>query len=167
MEEIWKDLPGFEGLYQVSNLGRIYSVPRYKAKGGIMSGHADKKGYINITLRRNGEQFTQKLHRLVAITFIPNPENLPEVNHKDENKQNNCVDNLEWCTTAYNHEYGTRTLRASTRCGKPIRCIETGVEYPGARWAARELNIDASSITKALKNPNRTCGGYHWQYVEA
>ena len=166
MEEIWKEIPGFEGLYQVSNYGEIRSTPRRGTAGGVMKGHVDQKGYINITLRKDGMQYTQKLHRLIAITFIPNPHNYPEINHKDENKQNNRVDNLEWCTTSYNHEYGTRTLRASIRCGKPIRCIETGVEYPGARWAARELNIDSSSITKALKNPNRTCGGYHWQYIE-
>ena len=166
MEEIWKDVPGFEGLYQVSNYGQIKSTPRRGTAGGIMKGHADRKGYINITLRKDGMQYTQKLHRLVAITFIPNPHNYPEVNHRDENKQNNRIDNLEWCSTSYNHDYGTRTLRASARCGKPIRCIETGIEYQGARWASRELGIDASSITKALKNPNKTCGGYHWQYIE-
>lgn len=166
MEEIWKDVPGFEGLYWVSNYGQIKSVPRRGTTGGIMKGHADRKGYINVTLRKDGMQYTQKLHRLIAITFIPNPHNYPEVNHRDENKQNNRVDNLEWCTTSYNHEYGTRTLRASTRCGKPIRCIETGIEYQGAKWASRELGIDASGITKALKNPNKTCGGYHWQYIE-
>lgn len=166
MEEIWKDVPGFEGLYQVSNYGQIKSTPRRGTAGGIMKGHADRKGYINITLRKDGIQYTQKLHRLIAITFISNPHNYPEVNHRDENKQNNRVDNLEWCTTSYNHEYGTRTLRASTHCGKPIRCVETGVEYQGAKWASKEMGIDASGITKALKNPNRTCGGYHWQYVE-
>ena len=166
MEEIWKDVPGFEGLYQVSNYGQIKSTPRRGTVGGIMKGHADRKGYINITLRKDGKQYTQKLHRLIAITFIPNPHNYPEVNHRDENKQNNRIDNLEWCSTSYNHEYGTRTLRASARCGKPICCVETGVEYQGARQAAREMGIDASGITKALKNPNRTCGGYHWQYVE-
>lgn len=166
MEEIWKEVPGFEGLYQVSNYGQIRSTPRRGTAGGIMKGHIDKKGYINITLRKDGTQYTQKLHRLIAITFIPNPNNYPEVNHKDENKQNNRVDNLEWCTTSYNHEYGTRTVRASTRCGKPIRCVETGIEYQGAKWASKEMGIDSSGITKALKNPNRTCGGYHWQYVE-
>lgn len=166
MEEIWKEVPGFEGLYQVSNYGQIRSTPRRGTTGGIMKGHIDKKGYINITLRKDGAQYTQKLHRLIAITFIPNPNNYPEVNHKDENKQNNRVDNLEWCTTSYNHEYGTRTVRASTRCGKPIRCVETGIEYQGAKWASKELSIDSSGITKALKNLNRTCGGYHWQYVE-
>ena len=162
MEEIWKEVPGYEGYYWVSNFGNVKSVPRQGSRGGIMAGRIDKKGYKDFTFRKDGEQTTMKCHRLVAMAFLPNPNNLPEVNHKDENKLNNRVDNLEWCTTAYNHEYGTRTLR----CGKPIRCVETGVEYAGAKWAANELALDASTITKALKNPNRTCGGYHWEYIE-
>lgn len=159
--EIWQDLEGYEGIYEVSSFGQIRSYPRQGTKGGIMVGHADKKGYINITLRKDGIQQTQKLHRLIAKTFIPNPNNLPEVNHKDENKLNNRIDNLEWCTTAYNHEYGTRTLR----CGKPVICVETNITYAGARWAGTELGLDPSSITKCAKNPNKTCGGYHWKYV--
>ena len=160
--EVWKDLVGFEGLYEVSNLGQIRSMPRRGTRGGIMSGHADAKGYINITLRKDGQQFTQKLHRLIAITFIPNPDNLPDINHKDEDKRNNRVDNLEWCSAKYNNGYGTRTLR----CGKPVVCVETGKRYDGAKWAANELNLDPSSITKCVKNPQSTCGGYHWRYAE-
>ena len=162
MEEIWKDVPGFEGIYEVSTLGQIKSKPRKGTAGGILRGHTDKKGYVNVTLRKDSAQSTHKLHRLVALTFLPNPQELPEVNHKDENKQNNYVDNLEWCTTAYNHEYGTRTLR----CGKPVVCVETGKEYPGARWAANELGLDPSTITKCCRKPTYTCGGYHWKYKE-
>lgn len=165
MEEIWKDVIGFEGIYQVSNLGHIKSMPRQGTKGGLLQGHSDIRGYINVTLRKNGLQYTQKLHRLVAEAFIPNPDLLPEVNHINEIKDDNRVENLEWCTSAYNHEYGTRTQRASTHCGKPIRCIETGIEYTGAKWAANILHLDPSGITKALKNPHRTCGGYHWEYI--
>lgn len=166
MEEIWKELPDFEGNYYVSNLGQIKSTPRKGSAGGIMKGTKDKKGYVVVTLRLNGQQYTKKLHRLIAEVFVPNPEGLPEVNHKDEDKSNNRVDNLEWCTTEYNHEYGTRTERARIRCGKPIRCKETGEEYNGAKWAATVLDLDPSGITKALKNPNRTCGGCHWEYIE-
>lgn len=162
MEEIWQDLPGYEGLYRISNYGQIESLPRQGSKGGLMKGTVHKKGYLNVTLRKNGKQTTAKVHRLVAETFLPNPEQLPEVNHKDENKLNNRVDNLEWCTTQYNHDYGTRTIKT----GKAIRCVETGEIYPGSAWAARALNVDQSTITKSCRNPNRTCGGYHWQYVD-
>ena len=166
MEEIWKDIKGFEGLYQVSNLGQIKSFPRKGSRGGIMVGTKHPKGYRYVTLRKDGKQYSLKVHRLVAETFIPNPDNLPEVNHKNEDKSDNSVENLEWCSTQYNHEYGSRTERARISCGKPIRCIETGKEYDGARWAATELGLDPSGITKCLKNPNRTCGGCHWEYIE-
>lgn len=164
MEE-WVDLPGYEGLYQVSKTGYIKSLPRKGTQGGIMRGHLDKKGYVIITLRKDGVQSSKRLHRLIAETFIPNPDNLPEVNHRNENKVDNRVENLEWCTSAYNHEYGSRTSRAAQSCGKAIVCVETGVKYQGAKWAATELNLDPSAITKALKNPNRTCGGCHWKYL--
>ena len=131
-----------------------------------MVGTKHPKGYRYVTLRKDGKQYSLKVHRLVAETFIPNPDNLPEVNHKNEDKSDNSVENLEWCSTQYNHEYGTRAERARISCGKPIRCKETGEEYNGARWAATALGLDSSSITKAVKNPNRTCGGYHWEYIE-
>lgn len=166
MEEFWKDVEGFEGLYQVSNLGQIRSLPRKGSRGGIMVGSKHPKGYRYITFRKDGKQYTLKVHRLVAEAFIPNPDNLPEVNHKNEDKTDNSVENLEWCSTQYNHEYGSRTEKARVSCGKPIRCIETGKEYNGAKWAATELGLDPSGITKCLKNPNRTCGGCHWEYIE-
>lgn len=166
MEEIWKDLTEFEGLYQVSNTGFIKSMPRQGSRGGIMKGYIDKKGYIVITLRKDGHQWSKKLHRLIAQEFLPNPKNLSEINHKDENKLNNHIDNLEWCTTQYNNNYGTRTERASKHCGKPIICVETGERYQGAKWAGQVLNLDPSGITKACKNPNRTVGGYHWKYIK-
>ena len=126
-----------------------------------MVGSKHPKGYRYVTFRKDGKQYTLKVHRLVAKAFIPNPDNLPEVNHKNEDKSNNSVENLEWCSTQYNHEYGTRTLR----CGRSIRCVETEEKYPGAKWAAKEKGLDPSTITKCCKNPNRTCGGYHWEYV--
>lgn len=160
--EEWREMAGYEGLYWVSNLGRVCAIPRKGTQGGLMKGYVDRKGYIILTLRKDGTQLSRRLHRMVAETFIPNPDNLPEVNHKDENKLNNNVENLEWCTTLYNHEYGTRTLR----CGRPIRCVETGKEYPGAKWAAKELNLDPSTITRCCRKANHTHGGYHWEYVE-
>lgn len=161
MEEIWKEVKGFEGIYWVSNKGEIKSAPRRGSKGGILQGKISHKGYREVTMRKDGKQYTLKVHRLVAEAFIPNPDDLPDVNHKDENKLNNCVDNLEWCTTEYNTLYGTRTVRS----GRPIRCKETGVVYPGSAWAARELGVDQSTITKCCNNPNRGTKGLHWEYA--
>ena len=113
--EIWKDVKGYESLYQVSNLGRIRSI-----KNGIKikKQYERPNGYMQVCLCQNGKITTYKTHRLVAEAFIPNINNLPEVNHKDENKINNCVDNLEWCTSSYNKNYGTR----NTKCMHTKRC---------------------------------------------
>lgn len=114
MEEIWKDIKGYEGLYQISNLGRVKSL-NYKRTGieEILKSKKMRNGYLRITLNKNGKYKTFAVHRLVAEAFINNPNNLPEVNHKDEDKQNNCVWNLEYCDRRYNVNYGTRNKRVS------------------------------------------------------
>ena len=102
MKEIWKDCKGYEGKYQVSNLGRVWSIGSQK----YLKGSTDKDGYMCVYLTaKNGKTKIEKIHRLVALVFLDNPNNYPQVNHKDENKQNNCVDNLEWCDTKYNTTY--------------------------------------------------------------
>lgn len=113
MEEIWKDIDGYEGLYQISTLGRVKALARdipgaYKNKEFIKKLSHDMYGYPQVGLSRNSKYSPKKVHRLVAIAFIPNPNGYKEVNHKDENKDNNHVDNLEWCTTQYNLTYGHR-----------------------------------------------------------
>ena len=117
MEE-WKNIIGYEGLYEVSNTGQVRSLDRYVKysngrihlhKGKVLSPVKDKYGYLVVCLYCNEKQKIIKIHRLVAQAFIPNPNNLPEVNHKDEDKTNNSVDNLEWCTAKYNSNYGNRT----------------------------------------------------------
>jgi hypothetical protein len=118
MEEEWRDIEGFEGYYQVSNLGRVRSLDRVKCdgirmKGRIMKTHFDACGYEMVQLRRDGKYKHPSIHRLVAIAFIPNPDNLPQVNHIDEIRNHNTVDNLEWCTVLYNQNYGHRRERAS------------------------------------------------------
>lgn len=117
--EIWKYIPGYEGLYQVSNQGNVRSVDRIIKdtnrtrlyKGKPLKQFLDHKGYKVVTLSKQGSLKVIKVHRLVAMAFIPNPESYPEINHKDENKINNSVENLEWCTTQYNTSYGTRAAR--------------------------------------------------------
>lgn len=119
LHELWKDIPGYEGLYQVSNIGNVKSVDRHRPdKNGRYVFHQGKKltpqlndGYMYVILSKDGKQYSCKVHRLVAMAFIPNPENLPYINHKDENKSNNCVDNLEWCSKSYNDRYGTTPER--------------------------------------------------------
>ena len=114
IEEIWRPVVGYEGLYEVSNIGRVRSLDRFYYrlhKGKVLSPTKDRYGYLTVTLNCNGKSKTIKIHRLVAQAFLPNPDNLPQVNHKDEDKTNNNVDNLEWCTAKYNVNFGTRQER--------------------------------------------------------
>lgn len=116
MDEIWKDISGYEGLYQVSNLGRVRSL-NYNHTGEIklLKQGTYKKGHKCVSLFKNKKGKTYSVHRLVAIAFIPNPNNLPIINHKDEDPSNNNVNNLEWCTVAYNNTYGTARKRAGEK----------------------------------------------------
>ena len=107
MDEIWKPVVGYEGLYEVSNFGRVRSLRRNK----ILKLKNEVDGYIRVTLCNGGTEKLYQVHRLVAQAFIPNPDNLPQINHKDEVKSNNIVTNLEWCTVHYNNTYGTRLQR--------------------------------------------------------
>ena len=161
MKEIWKDCKGYEGKYQVSNLGRVWSIGSQK----YLKGSYDKDGYIRVNLTaKNGKVKREYIHRLVAKAFIPNPNNYPQVNHKDENKQNNCVDNLEWCTAKYNSNHGTRNKRVSKANSIPVYCFELDKTFYGTREAERELGINHSSISKACKGKLKRAGGYLWEY---
>lgn len=156
--EIWKDIEGYEGLYQVSNLGNVKNN-----KNKIMKLAKEKNGYLRINLSKNGFKKRMSIHKLVAMTFIPNPNNYPQINHKDENKQNNCVDNLEWCTQIYNINYGNATKKHSKR----VKCIETGIIYNSTRDAERKTNIAHNYISKCClkRKYYKTAGGYHWCYI--
>lgn len=124
--EEWKDIPGYEGLYQVSNTGKIKGLPRVTMQNQILKERilipgVINNGYLQITLHKNGEHKNFLVHRLVANAFIPNPKNLPEVNHKDEDKANCNADNLEWCTRKYNLNYGTRNQRSAESRRKKVQ----------------------------------------------
>ena len=117
IEEIWKPIEGYEGLYEVSNTGQVRSLDRYiktcyeaykLQKGKILNPGKNTNGYLQVVLHCNGKCKTINVHKLVAQAFIPNTDNLPMINHKDEDKTNNNVDNLEWCTSKYNINYGSR-----------------------------------------------------------
>ena len=185
MEE-WKDIEGYEGKYQISNYGRVKSF--YKNKDGkILKSHDNGHGYKDITLHKDGEKDHYYIHRLVAIYFIPNPNNLPEVNHKGENKENNTVYNLEWCDREYNLSYNSgRKRRAESRKGKysgnenhmygkkgeshpaskKVKCITTGEVFGSVKEAGEKYCIHPSNITKCCKGDLKTAGKMEWEYYE-
>lgn len=172
---------GWEGIFQVSNTGK---VKRFYKNGtiNILKGTIKKGGYQGVLLKTPEKYKATTIHRLVAQAFIPNPDNLPEVNHKDENKLNNCVDNLEWCDRNYNLNYGARNKKVSktktnnTYNMTPIICVETGIVYPTIHEASRQTGINIQNIAMCCKGTvyckrngytkRHTAGGYHWKYVE-
>ena len=170
MIEIWKDIKDYEGLYQISNLGRIKSLYNYRRDGTNILKPKIKHGYYQIGLRKNGIRKFYNVHRLVAIAFIPNPNNLPCVNHKDENKLNNNINNLEWCTIAYNNTYGTRIERVVKKTGKHVIQFDLQnnqiKEYISISQAAREMNTSAGNIYNCCMNkPNYNhVKGYKWKF---
>ena len=136
--EIWKDIKDYENLYQGSNWGRVKSLDRWVKdtngslrfyKGRILKPGTNTCGYLQVSLYKNGKEKIFYVHRLVAEAFIPNPNNLPEVNHRDENKQNNSVENLEWCDRLYNVRYGTGIERQKKKQLNNIKTSKTVVQY--------------------------------------
>ena len=197
MEEIWKDIKGYEGLYQISNWGRVKSLGNNKTrKEKILKPCILKKGnYLRIGLRKNGKRKMYLVHRLVAEAFIQNPNNLPFINHKDENPSNNCVSNLEYCDVLYNNNYGTRNKRISENHkgvlfseehknnlskaltnrsdkSKPVFQIDKNTneviaEFPSAAEAIRQLGFQRNShISECCRGKYKTAYGYIWRYKE-
>ena len=170
MEEIWKDIEGYEGLYQVSNLGRVRSLRR----NIILRQSIERNGYERILLYKNKGYKHFLIHRLVATAFIPNPNNLPQVNHKDENKLNNCVDNLEWCTQEYNHNYGTINIRISqkllnhkSRSKIVLQYTLDGTfikEWKSTMDVQRNLGFAQSHISECCRNIIKTAYDYLWKF---
>lgn len=162
--EIWKDIKGYENLYQISNLGNVKALGNggsNASKEKILKPNKDKKGYLMVGLCKQGKRKMCKVHRLVAMTFIENPNNFRELNHRDEDKTNNCVSNLEWCDRGYNVNYGTRT----EKCSKRVLCVETGKFYPSTIEAQRQLGFNNGNISQCCNGKRKTCGGYTWRYV--
>ena len=172
MEEEWRDIAGYEGLYQVSDLGRIKSLDyRRTGRTQVLKSIMDRGGYLQVGLWKNGKRKKYLVHRLVAETFLPNPSGLKQVNHIDENKQNNSVDNMEWCTCQYNINHGTRNARVAIARSKPVEQLTKDgrliAVWPSMAEATRQTGIGRSEICKCCNGhpQHRTAGGYKWQYV--
>lgn len=176
MEEIWKPIEGY-CRYSVSNLGRIMSFNNNKAQlaneGHLLSPRSDLNGYLFVNLYDDDHKMKSvKIHRLVANAFIPNPNNLPQINHKDEIKTNNCVSNLEWCDGKYNVNYGTGVMRsANTRKGNTGKEIHQftldGIyikTFKSLTLAAKETGCKEVTISKAALHRNKYAGKWLWSY---
>lgn len=164
MEEFWKDIEGYEGLYQVSNLGRVRSLRR----NIIMKNQIARNGYVRVLLRNNNIPKLYFVHRLVANAFISNPDNLPQVNHKDENKANNCASNLEWCTPKYNYNYGTVNKRRARSLSKKVLQFKPDgtfiKEWESIIDIQRNLGFYQSNISRCCRNIRKSAHGYIWKY---
>ena len=172
MEEIYKDIKDLEGKYQVSNFGNILSLNyRNTGRAELMS-PGKNGGYLRVNLSKNGKPKNFSVHRLVAETFIPNPNNLPCVNHKDQTRTNNRVDNLEWCTYEYNINYGTRNERVSetlTNGKRSKRVLQFTLdgdfvrEYPSTHECERN-GFEHSSVIRCCKGKQKTHKGFKFMY---
>lgn len=168
MIEQWKDISGYENKYQISNFGQVKSLNfNHSGHEKIMKTNPNDKGYLQICLTKNNIKHTHRVHRLVAEAFIPNPNNLPCVNHIDETKLNNNVENLEWCTFTENTQYGTRSIR----CGRPINQFSLEGDFIKtfltSKDAERETGVYHSHILACChKKPHcLTTGGYKWEFA--
>lgn len=179
MIEEWKDVLGFEGFYQVSSEGNVRSVDRKYVtsngkerfyKGKLLTPSDAGKGYKNVMLSAKGRRATPRVCRIVAEAFVPNPKNLPQVNHKDENKSNDRADNLEWCTAKYNTNYGTGLKRRSQKISKKVLQFDLDgnliAEWESISAAGKTLGIDGSHITRCCKGKLFKSGGYRWKYAD-
>ena len=164
MDEIWRDIEGYEGLYKISNKGRVKSL--YKGSERILKLWDNGRGYLRVYLTKENTSKYIRVHRLVARAFIPNPHNLPEVNHKDENKKNNYVENLEWCDRRYNVNYGSRNERVSKKILQYSKSGEFIREWQGAREVERVLGIDNSHINACCRGKQKSAYGFIWKYKE-
>ncbi len=180
MTEVWKDVVGYEGLYQVSNMGRVRSLTRKVNvckgnksrvfKGSIKMGRYElKNGYHVVSLYKDGKSKRFFTHRLVAMMFIENPQTLPQVNHKDEDKTNNRVENLEWCDSKYNTNYGNciekriapQRVKVSqfSMNGKYIKT------YESMAYIEKRLGFNHSAICMCCKGQIQSAYGYKWKYA--
>lgn len=189
---MWEPIPGLEGLYSANEYGEIKSEDRpvdfyasnrrikYIKKGRVLKQTKNSKGYLCVSIHKDGKQRVIESHLLIAKTFLPNPENKPQVNHIDGNKKNNCIENLEWVTARENLLHAFRTgLNPGSRpwagiTGKDhirsipiIMCSMSGEEireFDSLTQAANFIGVSSSHISQCAKGKRNLCGGYKWKY---
>ena len=188
--ETWKDIKGYEGYYQISDLGNVRSVDRFdgvhERKGSILKPNLKQNGYMQVGLRKHSTRKWFGIHRLVAIHFIENPDNKPQVNHIDGNKQNNSVNNLEWVTEKENQNHAAQTgLRDNMpkgkkhvnygKCGADSKSAKPVVRYNPqtgeikiykAKILAKDDGFDITSISKCCHKKLKTHKGYEWYFLK-
>lgn len=160
MMENWKDIEGYDGDYQVSSLGRIKSFKNGKEK--ILKLQKQKTGYLTINLCKNGKMKNSRINRLVAEAFIPNPENLPEVDHINSDKTDNRVENLQWIS----HVENNRKKEASWGIPRRVICVETGEVFESITAAANYVNRRITTMSRHLRGLTQTCAGKHFEYYD-
>ena len=180
-KEIWKDIKNYEGLYQISSYGRVKSLERKDGIGRnikerILKPGINTKKYFFISLSKNNNQKTYVIHRLVALHFIPNSLNKPQVNHIDSDKSNNYIDNLEWCTHSENIQHAwknglcenvrkTASINGKKYCSKKVKCIETGIIYISVNEASRQTGFNRTNIAACCRGLRKTANKYTWKYI--
>lgn len=190
--EIWKDIECYEGIYQISNLGNVKSLPRLvknkngyrKVQGGLLKTCLNSKGYVIVPLTTKQKSKFYFVHRLIANAFIPNHENKPYINHKDCNQKNNNIENLEWCTQKENVNHAIKNGRyenvfrvAKTKRPEHNKHLRKNIiqkdlegnfikQWNGIIRASKELNLDSRGLSHVLNGKQKTCGGYIWEFVQ-
>ena len=159
--EIWRDIQGYEGLYQVSNEGRVRSL--YHNKEHLLKPLKNNSGYLMVALCKGGERKVTTVHRLVAQTFVTNPNGFLEVNHKDENKENNREENLEWCSHSYNMNYGTRTEKTSKQVYQ-YSLDGTLIKIWSSTMECGRNGFNQGHVAECCRGERKKHYGYIWSY---
>lgn len=157
-----RPIKGYEGLYLVTSCGKVWSCRNKK----FLKPAATQEGYVQVFLYKGGKRQNCYVHRLVAEAYIPNPLGLPQINHLNERKTDNYVNNLEWVSCKDNCNYGTRNERQARAQGRPVLCVELNKVFYGVAAAAREFGLHKACISRCCLGTQKTSGGYHWRYVD-